>query len=143
MHINVNGLFLCMQEEVKRMTKQSSGGAIVNMSSIGGLVTFPGLAPYHASKFAVVGLTQSAALDYAASNVRINAINPGIINTDMVARMTNGHPDVLKAMQEKAPMKRMGKPEEIANVVLFLCSDAASYLTGQTIVVDGGVLATA
>lgn len=75
--------------------------------------------------------------------MRINAVNPGIINTDMVARMVNDHPDVLKAMQEKAPMKRMGKPEEIANVVLFLCSEAASYLTGQTIVVDGGVLATA
>jgi NAD(P)-dependent dehydrogenase (short-subunit alcohol dehydrogenase family) len=124
MNINVTGLFSCMQAEVGLMLK-GSGGAIVNNSSIGGLVTFPGLAPYHASKFAVMGLTKSAALDYAASGIRVNAVNPGIIKTDMIDRMG----------------QEMG--EEIADAVLFLCSDAAAYITGQGLVVDGGMLATA
>ena len=142
MNINVTGLFSCMQAEVELMLK-GKGGVIVNNSSIGGLVTFPGLAPYHASKFAVMGLTRSAALDYAASGIRINAVNPGIIKTDMIDRMTQQNEEAVKGLEQMAPMQRMGSADEIANAVLFLCSDAASYITGHGLVVDGGMLATA
>ncbi len=139
MAINVRGLFLCMKYEIQQMLDQGFG-VIVNNSSIGGLTTFPGLSPYHASKFAVMGLTRSAAQDYAKKGIRINAVNPGIIATAMIDRMTadtGGTADLASTV----PMGRMGQPEEIAETVVFLCSDAASYITGQSLVVDGGILA--
>ena len=145
MAINVRGVFLSMKYEVIEMLKHG-GGAIVNNSSIGGLIAYPGLSPYHASKHAVMGLTKSAALDYAKQGIRINAVNPGIIATAMIDRLaSNLGEDADAAAQQLAnsvPMGRMGSPEEIASVVLFLCSDAAAYITGQSLVVDGGLLAT-
>ena len=140
MSINVRGLFICMKYEIIQMLK-TGGGVIVNNSSMGGLIAFPGFSPYHASKHAVMGLTKSAALDYAKSNIRINAVNPGVIHTAMVDRIIESVGDAEVAEQQFTagiPMGRMGQPEEIASTVLFLCSDAASYMTGQSLVIDGG-----
>lgn len=144
MNINVRGLFLSMKYEIIQMLRQG-GGVIVNNSSIGGLIAFPGIAPYSASKHAVMGLTKAAALDYAKLGIRINAVNPGLISTDMMARFAAGMGDAETANQQFAatvPMGRMGKPEEVASTVLFLCSDAASYMTGHSLVVDGGSVVT-
>ncbi|MEH2374172.1 SDR family oxidoreductase [Nostoc sp.] len=145
MAINVRGVFLSMKYEIIQMLQQGSG-VIVNTSSIAGLIAFPGVAPYHASKHAVMGLTKSAALDYAKQGIRINAVNPGFITTGMVERFAaNLGEDADAATQQlinSVPMGRMGSSEEIASTVLFLCSDAAAYITGQSLVVDGGLLAT-
>lgn len=139
MAINVRGLFLCMKYEIQQMLTQEAG-VIINNSSMGGLIAFPGISPYHASKHAVMGLTRSAALDYAKQSIRINAVNPGIIATEMMDRLstTGTSPEQFASI---VPMGRMGKPEEIAATVVFLCSDAASYITGQPIVIDGGYTA--
>lgn len=142
--INIRGLFLCMKYEIIQMLRQGEG-VIVNNSSMGGLIAFPRIGPYHASKHAVMGLTKSAALDYAQSGIRINAVNPGIIDTDLISRMTEKMGDPKTASQQLTtmiPMGRMGKAEEIASTVLFLCSEAASYITGQSLVIDGGYVAT-
>ncbi|MEH2240570.1 SDR family oxidoreductase [Nostoc sp.] len=145
MAINVRGVFLSMKYEIIQMLQQGSG-VIVNTSSIAGLIAFPGIAPYHASKHAVMGLTKSAALDYAKQGIRINAVNPGFITTAMVERFAaNLGEDADAGTQQlinSVPMGRMGSSEEIASTVLFLCSDAAAYITGQSLVVDGGLLAT-
>ncbi len=129
MSINVRGLFLCMKYEIQQMLTQGSG-VIVNTSSIGGLIGFLGMSPYIASKHAVMGLTRTAALDYAKQGIRINAVNPGLIDTAMMDRLGGDSSTV--------PMGRLGQAEEIAQAVLFLCSDAATYITGQPLVVDGG-----
>lgn len=137
MSINVRGLFLCMKYEIQHMLNQGSG-VIVNNSSMGGLIGFPGVSPYIASKHAVMGLTRSAALDYARQSIRINAVNPGLIATDMMKRFnTTSSADFASSV----PMGRMGTPEEIAQTVVFLCSDAASYISGQPLVIDGGYTA--
>jgi NAD(P)-dependent dehydrogenase (short-subunit alcohol dehydrogenase family) len=141
MSINVRGLFLCMKYEIQQMLTQGSG-AIVNNSSMGGLIGFAGMSPYIASKHAVMGLTRSAALDYAKQGIRINAVNPGMIATEMIDRLVDqvgGTNDHLASM---VPMGRMGQAEEIAQVVVFLCSDAARYITGQPLAIDGGITAT-
>ena len=138
MAINVRGLFLCMKYEIQQMLTQGVG-VVVNNSSMGGLIAFPGMSPYIASKHAVMGLTRSAALDYAQQGIRINAVNPGIIATDMMDRLADGNPDQMASI---VPMGRLGQAEEIAVTVVFLCSDAASYITGQPIVIDGGYTAT-
>ena len=138
MAINVRGLFLCMKYEIQQMLTQGVG-VIVNNSSMGGLIAFPGMSPYIASKHAVMGLTRSAALDYAKQGIRINAVNPGIIATDMMDRLADGNPEQMASI---VPMGRLGQAEEIAATVVFLCSDAASYITGQPIVIDGGYTAT-
>ena len=134
MSINVRGLFLCMKYEIQQMLTQGSG-VIVNNSSIGGLIAFPGVSPYIASKHAVMGLTRSAALDYAKQGIRINAVNPGLIATAMLDRLGSGSTD---SFASTVPMGRLGQAAEIAQVVVFLCSDAASYITGQPLVIDGG-----
>ncbi|MEH2390799.1 MAG: SDR family oxidoreductase [Nostoc sp.] len=142
--VNVRGLFLCMKYEIVQMLR-TGGGVIVNNSSMGGLIAFPRFGPYNASKHAVMGLTKSAALDYAKLGIRINAVNPGIIDTDLIGRMIEKRDDAETASQQlttMVPMGRMGKSEEIASTVLFLCSEAASYITGQSLVVDGGYIAT-
>jgi NAD(P)-dependent dehydrogenase (short-subunit alcohol dehydrogenase family) len=140
MAINVRGLFLCMQSEIQQMLTQGSG-VIINTSSVVGLIAFAGTSPYTASKHAVMGLTRAAALDYAKQGIRINAVNPGVIVTEMADRMTTqGIP--LEQIESMAPMGRMGQPEEIAATVVFLCSEAASYITGQSLAVDGGYTAT-
>lgn len=136
MSIDVRGVFLCMKYEIQQMLTQGSG-VVVNNSSIGGLIAFPRSAPYHASKHAVMGLTRSAALDYAKQGIRINAVNPGLIDTPMQDRL-GSNPESLIA---QVPMGRLGQAEEIAQTVVFLCSDAASYITGQPIVIDGGFTA--
>ena len=138
MAINVRGLFLCMKYEIQQMLTQGVG-VVVNNSSMGGLIAFPGMSPYIASKHAVMGLTRSAALDYAKQGIRINAVNPGIIATDMMDRLADGNPEQMASI---VPMGRLGQAEEIAATVVFLCSDAASYITGQPIVIDGGYTAT-
>ncbi|NMG08090.1 SDR family oxidoreductase [Brasilonema sp. UFV-L1] len=143
MAINVRGVFLSMKYEIIEMLRQG-GGVIVNNSSVGGLVGRSGISIYTASKHAVMGLTKSAALDYAQQGIRINAINPGIIATDIISRYAESLGDATTASEQLAnsvPMGRMGNSEEIAGAVLFLCSEAAAYITGQSLVVDGGILA--
>jgi NAD(P)-dependent dehydrogenase (short-subunit alcohol dehydrogenase family) len=140
MGINLRGVWSCMKFELQQMRKQGSG-AIVNCSSLGGLVGGAERGIYHAAKHGVLGFTKSAALEYAARGIRINAICPGLIWTPMVDQMvTAGQGDALKAMEKSVPMGRVGRPEEIANAVLWLCSEAASYVTGQSISVDGGFI---
>ncbi len=140
MSINVRGLFLCMKYEIQQMLFQGSG-VIVNNSSMGGLIAFPGISPYNASKHAVMGLTRSAALDYAKKDIRINTVNPGIIATDMIERIADQMGSTADALASTVPMGRMGQAAEIAQTVVFLCSDAASYITGQPLVIDGGFTA--
>jgi NAD(P)-dependent dehydrogenase (short-subunit alcohol dehydrogenase family) len=140
MAINLRGVWSCMKFELQQMRKQGSG-AIVNCSSLGGLVGGAERGTYHAAKHGVIGLTKSAALEYAARGIRINAVCPGLIQTPMSDQMVAaGQGEALKAMEKSVPMGRVGRPEEIADAVLWLCSDAASYVTGQSISVDGGFI---
>ncbi len=130
MSVNARWLFLCMKYEIQQMLTQGSG-AIVNNSSTNGLVALPGISPYVASKHAVMGLTRSAALDYAKQGIRINAVNPGPIATDLMARSANQMGITFDDLGSMVPMGRIGQAAEIAQAVVFLCSDAASYITGQ------------
>ncbi|MGL4620498.1 SDR family oxidoreductase [Chroococcidiopsis sp.] len=135
--INARGVFLCMKYEIQQMLTQGSG-AIVNNSSTNGLGALPGISPYVASKHAVMGLTRSAALDYAKQGIRINAVNPGPIATDLMARSAEQMGITFDDLGSMVPMGRIGRVAEIAQAVVFLCSDAASYITGQPLVIDGG-----
>lgn len=141
MVINTRGLFLCMKYEIQQMLTQEAG-AIVNTSSLGGLIAFPGASPYVASKHAVMGLTRAAALDYAKQGIRINAVNPGITATEMIDRSIDQMGITFDILTSMVPMGRIGQAEEIAQAVVFLCSDAASYITGQPFVIDGGYTAS-
>jgi len=138
--INLRGVWSCMKYELRQMRKQGSG-AIVNNSSLGGLVGLPGRAIYHASKHGVLGLTKSAALEYASRGIRINAVCPGTINTPMVAEMLAKEPDAMKEIMRDQPIGRLGQPEEIAAAVLWLCSSGASFVIGHALAVDGGYTA--
>jgi len=129
-----------MKYELLQMREQASG-AIVNCSSLGGLVGVPGRAAYHAAKHGVLGLTKSAALEYAARGIRINAVCPGIINTPMVAGMLVGEEEVMREMMKDVPIGRLGRAEEIAAAVLWLCSPGASFVIGHALAVDGGYTA--
>lgn len=132
---DLRGVFLSMKYEIPLILEQ--GGAIVNISSGAGVEGFPGAA-YCAAKHGVVGLTRSAALEYAETDLRINAVCPGIIDTSMMDRFTGGTEEGRQEVIDQEPIGRMGKPEEIANAVLWLCSDAASFVLGHAMVVDGG-----
>lgn len=138
--INLKGLWLCMRAELRHMLQQGSG-AIVNMSSVAGLVGFVNLPAYVASKHGVVGLTKAAALEYARSGIRINAVCPGVIHTEMIDRVTGKDPAIEKQYVDLEPMGRMGTPEEIAAAAVWLCSPAASFVTGHALTVDGGLVA--
>ena len=139
MAVNLRGVWSCMKFELQVMREQGSG-AIVNCSSLGGLVGGNQRGTYHAAKHGVIGFTKSAALEYATRGIRVNDVCPGLIRTPMSDKMeADGQGEALKMMRETfVPMQREGRPEEIANTVLFLCSDLASYITGQSISVDGG-----
>ncbi|KQO48864.1 oxidoreductase [Methylobacterium sp. Leaf86] len=132
--INLRGTFLCMKYELAQMVRQG-GGVVVNTSSGAGIRGVAGGAAYAASKHAIIGLTRSAALDYARKNIRVNAILPGNIETPMMDRFTGG--DVQKAI-DLEPVGRLGKPEEIAEAVLWMCSDLGGFVTGAATVIDGG-----
>jgi NAD(P)-dependent dehydrogenase (short-subunit alcohol dehydrogenase family) len=138
--INLRGVWSCMKYELREMRKQGSG-VIVNNSSLGGLVGLPGRAIYHASKHGVLGLTKSAALEYASRGIRINAVCPGTIETPMVADMLAKEPDAMKEIMRDQPIGRLGQPEEIAAAVLWLCSPGASFVIGHALAVDGGFTA--
>jgi NAD(P)-dependent dehydrogenase (short-subunit alcohol dehydrogenase family) len=138
--INLRGVWNCMKYELRQMREQGSG-AIVNCSSIGGLIGNPGRAIYHASKHGVIGLTKSAALEYAARGIRINAVCPGTIETPMVADMLAKESVTTEDFQRDLPIGRLGRPEEIAAAVLWLCSDGASFVIGHALAVDGGYTA--
>jgi NAD(P)-dependent dehydrogenase (short-subunit alcohol dehydrogenase family) len=141
--VNLTGVFLCMQSELRQMVTQSAG-AIVNTASVVGVIGYPYLAAYNAAKHGVIGLTRTAALEYAARGIRVNAVCPGWTETPMV--MDEGPapastPEVYAALSGMVPMRRLGVPVEIAQAVAWLCSDAASFVTGHPLLVDGGVTA--
>jgi NAD(P)-dependent dehydrogenase (short-subunit alcohol dehydrogenase family) len=135
--IDLRGVFLCMKHEIPLILKQGRG-AIVNTSSGAGIIGIKGSPAYTAAKHAVIGLTKAAALDYAAQNIRVNAVAPGYIATPMMDRFTGGTAEGRQKVISEEPVGRMGTPEEIAAAVLWLCSDAAAFVIGHTLVVDGG-----
>lgn len=137
MDVNLRGIWNCMKYELIQMKKQGSG-AIVNNSSLGGLVGIAERGIYHASKHGVVGLTKSAGLEYAPQNIRVNAICPGIIETPMVSGMLESQPEAMAELMKDVPIKRLGRAEEIADAVLWLCSPASTFVIGHALPVDGG-----
>jgi NAD(P)-dependent dehydrogenase (short-subunit alcohol dehydrogenase family) len=138
--INLKGTWLCLKYEIQQMLKQGGGGAIVNMASIAGLIGSSGAATYCASKHGVIGLTKSAALENARSGIRINVVCPAVIETPMGDRLW-GEPEINKFIRGLHPIGRLGMPMEIAEAVVWMCSDRASFMTGQSLVLDGGFLA--
>jgi len=138
--LNLVSVFLCMRAEIPLM-QASGGGVIVNTSSGAGLMGFAGLSAYVASKHGVIGLTKTAALEYARAGIRINAVCPGTVRTPMLEGFTGGDEKTLQAMGKMMPIGRLATPEEIAQAVVWLCSDQASYVTGMAMPVDGGAAA--
>jgi NAD(P)-dependent dehydrogenase (short-subunit alcohol dehydrogenase family) len=138
--ITLRSVWLCMKYELLQM-RQQEGGAIVNNSSIGGLIGIPGRAIYHATKHGVIGLTKSAALEYASRGIRINAVCPGAIETPMVSEMFAKEPETMKDITKEQQIGRLGRPEEIGSAVLWVCSDGASFVIGHALAVDGGYTA--
>lgn len=138
--VNLTGVFLCMQQELKQMLQQGSG-AIVNVASIAGLRGLANSSAYTASKHGVVGLTKAAALEYAAKNIRINAVCPVFTRTPLFEALFDINPTYEDRFKQNIPMRRYGKPEEIAQAILWLCSDRAEFMTGHALPVDGGMMA--
>jgi NAD(P)-dependent dehydrogenase (short-subunit alcohol dehydrogenase family) len=139
--VNLRGVWLCMKYEIIQMMKQETGGAIVNTASAAGLVGSHGMPAYGASKHGVVGLTKTAALEYARHNIRVNAVCPGVIDTPMVGGMVSLNPRIKDILLSTEPIARMGKPSEIAEAVTWLLSDYASFVTGCAMPVDGAMTA--
>ncbi|KAB2680958.1 glucose 1-dehydrogenase [Brucella pseudintermedia] len=135
--VNQRGVWACMKHELRIMREQGSG-AIVNCSSLGGLVGLPGRAAYHGTKHAVIGMTKSAGVEYAPRGIRINAVCPGVIDTPMVQDMLQGQSDAMAEIMKEQPIGRLGRAEEVAAAVLWLCSPAASFVVGVALPVDGG-----
>ena len=138
--VNLKGVWLCMKYEIPEILKQGKG-AIVNCASIAGLVGFPGLPIYVATKHGVLGLTKTAALEYVKQGIRVNAVCPGAIKTPMIDRLTGKKKEAEDQFAAMEPIGRMGEPEEVANTVLWLCSDESSFVTGHAMAVDGGWVA--
>jgi NAD(P)-dependent dehydrogenase (short-subunit alcohol dehydrogenase family) len=134
----VTGTFLAMKEEIPLMLRDGGHGAIVNMASTAGVSAFPGGGPYIAAKHAIIGLTKSAAIDYAVQGVRVKVVAPGPIETERLARMPE---EYRERTRQAVPMRRMGRPEEVGEAVLWLCGEASRFLTGTTVFVDGGRMA--
>lgn len=141
MNINVKGVWLCLRAEIPAILR-SGGGAIVNMASVAGLIGSPGAAIYAASKHAVIGLTKTAALEYARENLRVNAVCPSYIDTPMVTNIAETDDNMARMVQRTSPMKRLGRPEEVAEMVLWLCSEKASFVNAASIPIDGGFTAS-
>ena len=139
MRVTQTSMFLCMKYEIRQMLEQG-GGAIVNTSSVAGFIGLPGESAYVAAKHAVLGLTKTAALEYADQGIRVNAVCPGVIRTPMTEFFIDGDPEAEKAAVARHPMGRLGEPREIGDAVVWLCSDRASFVTGHPLVVDGGHL---
>ncbi|MDJ0703635.1 MAG: SDR family oxidoreductase [Leptolyngbyaceae cyanobacterium MO_188.B28] len=137
---NLKGVWLCMKYEIPQILKQG-GGAIVNTASVFGQVGFPTASIYIASKSGVIGLTKSAALEYAQQGIRINAVCPGVIATPLVEEATRGDAEAIAQLEALHPMKRLGKSEEVADAIAWLCSSQSSFVTGHTLTIDGGILA--
>lgn len=140
MATNTKGIWLCMKYEIIQMLAQGSG-VIVNIASVAGEAGTPDLAVYGASKVAITMLTRAAAVDLVARNIRVNAINPGFVQTEMVDQQEVDYPDKVKEYRDSLRIKRMGRPEEIAEAIVWLCSDKASFVAGQVMNVDGAALA--
>jgi len=138
--VNLTGVFLSMKYEIPALLARG-GGAIVNMSSVAGLIGGVVGAAYHASKHGVIGLTKTAALDYATAGIRVNAVCPAVITTDMASRLFYQDPEVAKQIVAMHPMGRVGTVDEVASAVVWLCSDQSSFITGETLRIDGGMLA--
>jgi NAD(P)-dependent dehydrogenase (short-subunit alcohol dehydrogenase family) len=138
--INLKGVWLCLKYEIQQMLAHGGGGAIVNMASVTGLTGSAGAAAYSASKHGVIGLTKSAALETAKSRIRINAVCPAVIETSMAVRLFST-PKVNKSVLACHPIGRFGRPTEVAEAVVWMCSDHASFMTGQSLVLDGGFMA--
>lgn len=139
-NLNLTGVFLCLKYELPVMVEQGSG-VIVNMSSVAGVTGFPGHAAYTASKHGVIGLTKTAALDYAKAGIRVNAICPAYARTPMLDRMLAQKPDLEAKLISRVPLGRLGTAEEIAQAAIYLFSDAAAFITGHSLVMDGGIVA--
>jgi NAD(P)-dependent dehydrogenase (short-subunit alcohol dehydrogenase family) len=141
MNVNVKGVWLCMKSQLRQMLKQEGGGTICNVADAGGLVAVPNRAIYAASKHAVVGLTKTAAVEYAKSGIRVNSLCPGAVKTPMLARMLEREPGRDKKLKAAHPMGRVAEPAEVASAALWLCSEQASFVTGHQLAVDGGLTA--
>ena len=135
--VNLRGMWSCMKYELQHMRRQGAG-AIVNCSSVCGLIGIPGRADYHASKHGVIGMTRTAALEYAAQGVRINAVCPGTIDTPMVRRILDTEQGAMEGILRNQPIGRLGQPEEVAEAVLWLCGPGSSFVIGHPLAVDGG-----
>ena len=140
MDVNVKGVWLCMKYQLQQMLAQGSG-AIVNAASVAGLGAAPKMAVYSASKHAVLGLTRCAAIEYARKNIRVNAVCPAVIDTDMYRRIAEVDPGLAERIPQLHPMGRVGRVEEIAQTVMYLCSEGAGFTTGHALAVDGGMTA--
>jgi NAD(P)-dependent dehydrogenase (short-subunit alcohol dehydrogenase family) len=136
-NINLKGVWLCMKYQIPRMLAQGSG-VIVNCSSIAGMVGFQGIPAYTASKHGVLGLTKTAALEFAKTKLRVNAVCPGVIQTPMIDRFVHGEAQIRNQLTAGEPVGRVGEPDEVASAVLWLCDDSASFVTGHALAVDGG-----